>query len=161
MSLLQRLRRGLVGAALRFGVEEGITQVTRTRASQATPDVSVSGGEVVNDADVAGTVALPVGETALEDLQADADMKELFGVSMEEMRYMAGIANPFEEPTLDTRALDLGDLSDFRSVRATTLTEADRRAIVAALPQGDDAVEAPNNRYRAFGLAGHAQHFDE
>lgn len=151
MSLLKRVRQGLVGAAL-LATERGVAEVAETRArhrpSGGDKDVEVSVATVREDFEV----GLPRGETDLDELRQDADMKRIFGVSMQDMRYMAGIENPYGECRFDPSEVDFEGVEFLREVRNTApkgLTDKTRRSIVEAAERA--GVDAPNEEFRAFG----------
>lgn len=151
MSFLRRVRQGLVGAAL-LGMERGVAEAVEVRARNLP---TREGGEI----SVATTaredleVGLPVGETDLEDILKDGDMKKIFGVSVNEMRYMAGIDDPFGECGFDAKSVSYEDTEFFREVRNKPAALKDpkaRRSILEAVERA--GVEAPNNEYRQFGM---------
>jgi AraC-like DNA-binding protein len=151
MSLLKRVRQGLVGAAL-LATERGVAEVSETRARHRptgpNEDVEVSVATVREDFEV----GLPRGETALDELRQDADMKRLFGVSMQDMRYLAGIENPYGECRFNPEEVDFESVEFFREVRnapASKLTAKTRQAIVEAAERA--GVDPPNTEFRAFG----------
>lgn len=151
MKFLDRVRRGLVGATL-LAAERGAAEAVTVRARPSAPregaeEVSVTTPR--EDLDV----GLPVGETDLEDLLAEADMKHVFGVSMQEMRYMAGIPDAFGKCRFDPAEVNFEDVEFYRAVRTTPPTalgeETTRRAIVDAVERA--GVEAPSDEFRVFG----------
>lgn len=149
MGLFDRMRNGMVGAAFRFGVEEGLNQVTKTRARH------VPGGdrEVVGaraEVGISGDVALPVGETALEDLLKEADKDEINGVSLAELRYLSGVPDPFGPVKFDPTGLDFGGLEELRAVRGDKglLADADRRR--SLVERALSATPEIDNRPRAY-----------
>jgi hypothetical protein len=156
MSLMNRVRQGLVGAALRFGVEEGITQVTKPRHRQGAQPGDGVADVMRAEVDDVGTVGLPSGETSLKELEESGPVTRVLGVSIEELRYMSGIKDPFGECKLDVSGLDFSELEVMRNVRnagAKGLTDDRRRSLVEHVEER--GVEAPNNRFRAFRAAGH------
>lgn len=113
MKLLDRLKKGAVGASLRYGVEGGLNEATRTRAAHTDDGKGTIGTTAKADVEV----GLPVGETSLTELEEQGEVKEIFGISIEEMRLMSGIRNPYAPATLDTSKINFGEVEAFRGVR--------------------------------------------
>lgn len=153
MRFLDRVRNGAVGMALRFGVEEGVGQVTRTRARQTSDDRETVGQGVSVRAEA--DVGLPSGETSMKQLAEESDRDEINGVSLAEMRYLAGVPNPFGEIQFDPTGLDFGGLEQFRQIRDEAVTwgrdAGARRAIVETATRGGGLPELDNRprRYHA------------
>lgn len=167
--LLDRIKKGAVGASLRYGVEGGINEATKTRAAL----IDDGRGTIGTTAKAEVDVGLPVGETSLKELEEQGEVKELFGISIEEMRLMSGIRDPYAPATLDTSKINFGEVEAFRGVRNSgskgerpfdgrgQLDEAAVKAALAAVTETDtrEAAKrakneghlAPDNRRRVSG----------
>lgn len=146
MGLMDRMRRGAVGAVLRYGVEEGTNQVTRTRSRQGASGVEAPRTTTAD-------VGLPSGETSLEELRREKDQEAVMGVSMSELRALSGIPNPFDPPKLRIEEIDFSDFEGYRKVRDTSgdwrKDAAQRKALVERVEA--DGVAPVDERPRFFG----------
>lgn len=146
MGLMDRMRRGTVGAVLRYGIEEGTNQVTKTRARQGPAGVEATRTTTAD-------VGLPSGETPIEELRKESDSEQVMGVSIYELRALCGIPNPFDPPKLVVKGMDFSDLEGFRAVRDTSgdwrKDAARRKALVEKVEA--DGVAPIDERARRYG----------
>lgn len=151
MGLREKIRNGLIGATLRFGVEEGTNQILKTRHRQGPNNDGINAASTQDAREDLG-IGLPRGETPLDELLEDRDMKKVLGVSMEELRALSGIKDPFGECKFDPSEMpDFGGLDEFQAMRqGGPGTAKDRQALVEKIQHS--RVPAPVQRPRRYGI---------